>query len=172
MAGKKDKIIIEVNEEELSGVEEKEKIRVVSFSLGGQYYCIDIKQAKEAVRLSRITKVPNTPEFIAGVMNLRGEIITLIDLRYFFGITGLKRAEGAKLIVTDAGGSSVGILVDTIEETLNVDCDLIEPPLVTLRGDLAVYTKGEIQLDGKILVLLDMEKILDCEEITRLQTED
>lgn len=166
MKEKKDKIIIESREEECSGDEgAKETTRVLPFSLGGENYCIGIKEAMEIVKLPAITKVPNTPNFILGVINLHGKIITLIDIRYFFGLEGPKRIKDERVIVTDLAGDLAAILVDKVKGTIDINVELIQPPLATIKGELAEYTKGEIQIDNEILILLDLAKILNCEEI-------
>jgi purine-binding chemotaxis protein CheW len=171
MAEEKDRIIIEAD-----GSDEEQSVRktarVLVFSLAGETYGIDIKQAKSVVKLDMITRVPNAPEFIAGVMNLRGDVISLIDIRYFFGLGQRERSEGARAIVVDSAFGAVGIVVDGIRFTFDVAEDSIQPPLATLNSKLAGYTKGEAQLDGGILILLDLEKILLSEEIERLRKGD
>lgn len=147
----------------------KKKVRVLSFSLGEENYCIDIKSAKETVKLNRITRVPNTPKFILGVINLRGEIISLVDIGYFFALKELEKREDAKVIISDINGPLTGILVDKIKNTLDIEQNLIQSPLVTIKTDLAEYTKGQVQLDKEILIFLDLEKVLGCEEIIRFK---
>jgi len=144
-------------------------IRVLSFSLGGENYCIKVEEAREVVNPGSITRVPNTPEFIIGVMNIHGEIITLIDIRHFFNLTEAQRVKDMKIIVTDVEGSPAGILVDGIGKAFDIDRDAIQPPLATLKGSLAEYTKGQIQLDKRVLIFLNLDKILDNAEINRLK---
>ena len=148
----------------------KKKVRVLSFSLGEENYCIDIKSAKETIKFSRITRVPNAPKFIVGVINLRGEIIPLIDIGYFFALKELEKREDSKVIISDINGPLTGILVDKIKNTLDIEQDLIQSPLATIKDSLAEYTKGQVQLDKEILIFLDLKKVLSCEEINRLKT--
>ncbi len=148
----------------------KKKVRVLSFSLGEENYCIDIKSAKETVKLSRITRVPNAPKFIVGVINLRGEIISLVDIRYFFALKELQKKEDAKVIISDINGPLIGVLVDKIKNTLDIEQGHIQSPLATIKDSLAEYTKGQVQLDKKILIFLDLKKVLSCKEINRLKT--
>ena len=167
----KKKIIIETDDTEQVKEEAGNIVRVLSFSFGNENYCVYIKEAKEVLKFTQVTKVPNTPEFILGVINLRGEIIPLIDIRYFLGLEDSGRKQDARVLVTDVGGASVSILVDRIKGTLKIKEASIQPPLATLKGKVAEYTKGQIQLDKEILVFLDLEKILNCEEIKRLKKE-
>ncbi|RKY41559.1 MAG: hypothetical protein DRP85_05815 [Candidatus Makaraimicrobium thalassicum] len=168
--GKKKKTIIEVDESELLGQKEAKKtIRVLAFCLSGENYCIDIKDAREVVRFTSVAKVPNMPEFIVGVINFHGEIISLIDIRYFFGLVEPRGKEDVRIIVTDIKGSLMGILVDRVKGLIDIEEALIQPPLATIKGRLAEYTRGQIQLDREILMLLDLGKILGCEEMNALE---
>jgi len=168
MAKNKKKIIIEADEDGGEKERSSDFVRVLAFSLGEENYCLRIEEAKEAVNLSPITRVPNTPDFVLGVINLRGEVIPLIDLRYFLSLAPSEKKGTGAVIVTDAIGESVGILVDGINGTLKIEEDAIQPPLATIKGKVAEYTKGQAEIDEQILVLLDFEKILSCDEIKEL----
>ena len=164
------KIIIEVDENELLEQEnKKETVRVLSFSLGGEGYCIKIAQAKEVIKSPPVTKVPNTPQFVVGVINLRGEIISVVDIRYFFGLEQKEKTKDIRVIISDAAGSPVGIIIDKIKDTINIEKESIQPPLSTIKGKLAEYTEGQVQLKKEILTLLDLEKVLRCEEMENLR---
>lgn len=168
MADGQDKIIIEIE-----GVEEEQVVkktsRVLVFSLGGETYGIDIKQARSVVKPEMVTRVPNVPEFVSGIMNLRGDVIALIDIRYFFGLGQRDKTESSRAIVVDSADGPVGIMVDGIKFTFDVPEDSIQPPLATLNNKLAAYTRGEVQMDKSILILLDIEKILRSEEMENLK---
>lgn len=144
-------------------------VRMLSFVLSGENYCIDMRDAKEVVRLNHVTRVPDTPEFIIGVMNLRGEIIPLIDVRCFFGLKESERTEDARVIVTDVKGDLMGILVDGIRETRDIAESSIQPPLLTVKNEITEYTKGQVQLEKDILVILDLKKVLGCDAIENLK---
>jgi len=166
-----DKIIIEVDPGESFDevIEKKKTVRVQSFSLGGGHYCLEMGQAREVIPLPEVTRVPNVPPFIEGVINYRGEIIALIDLNYFFGLTPKRKATRARVIVTDAAGYAVGIMIDELQGTLDIELDRIQPPLSTLEARTAAFTKGQVQMKDGILILLDMEKVLNCHEIKSLR---
>jgi purine-binding chemotaxis protein CheW len=171
MAEERDRIIIEADEYEEERLPQK-VARVLVFSLGGETYGIDIKQARSVVKPDAVTRVPNMPEFITGVMNLRGDVISLVDIRYFFGLAQRERTDGARAIVVDSADGPVGIVVDSIKFTLDVPEDSIQPPLATLNEKLAGYTKGEVQMETGILVLLDLSKVLASDEISALKKGD
>lgn len=162
------KVLIESDGNEVSA-SPKESVRVLAFRLGGERYCVDINQAKSVVNAGSVTRVPNMPAFVAGIMNLRGDVISLIDIRHFFGLDTAKRARQARILVTDAAGSPCGIVVDSIDEAIDIDLSSIQPPLATLKGRAGEFTKGQVQLGGDILVMLDLKKILCSEEIGRLR---
>jgi len=166
----KAKVILEVDDAELAEEkEEKKTVRVLAFSLGDENYCIEISQAKEVIKLVATTRVPNTPSFVVGIANLRGDIITVLDIRYFFGLEKKEKKDEITALITDIGGSSVGIMVDRIEDTVDIEETAIQPPLSTLAGKLAGYTKGQVQIGKNILILLDLAKVLKNEEIESLR---
>lgn len=171
MSDNQEKIILEIDEQDYLA-ESKEKVasvRVLVFSLAKENYCIQIKQAKEVINLPEVTPVPNTPEFITGVINLRGEIIALIDPHYFLGLAKKERTQESKVIVTDAPGFVMGLLVDEIDDAVDIAETLIQPPLATLNDRLAGYTKGNIQIGDKIIIFLDLAKVLNNSEINNLK---
>jgi purine-binding chemotaxis protein CheW len=171
MAEERKRIIIEVDSQECSEEmrELKNTVRVQVFSLGGEDYGIEIKQAKEVILVPEVARVPNVPPFIEGVINWHGEIIALIDPVYFFGLKAQRKAGEDRVIITDAAGYSVGILVDKLKDTIDIEEDLIQPPLSTLDAKASSFTKGQVHWEGRILILLDMEKILNCNEIKTLR---
>jgi len=170
MTKDKGKVILEVDDTELEKEkEEKKTVRVLAFSLGDENYCIEIAQAKEVMKLSATTRVPNMPSFVVGIANLRGNIITVLDIRYFFGLERKEKKDEIIALITDVGRSSVGIMVDKIEDTIDIEEAAIQPPLSTLKGKLTGYTKGQVQVGKNILILLDLAKVLKNEEIENLR---
>ena len=170
MSRDKEKIVIEV-EEGLTDEHAfaKKTKRVLVFSLGGENYAIEIAQTREVIRPIQITRVPNTPEFITGIMNLRGEVISIIDIRYFFDLEQKEKTKNIRIIITDVIGEPLGIIVDKVLDTTDIEIDSIQPPLATLKGSLAEYTKGQIKMGKNILILLDLAKIMGAGEIETLR---
>ena len=166
-----DKIIIEQEEDDLEISESSKKptIRVLRFVLGGEDYCIPVTQVKEVIRVPDVTRIPMSPAFVKGIFNLRGEILTVLDIREFFGLSEPEKITDSRIIVTDAPGYNVGILADSLEGTEDVTEDSIQEPLATLKQELRNYTKGQIQWQERIITLLDIEKVLRCDDIKRLQ---
>ncbi|MFH1776567.1 MAG: chemotaxis protein CheW [Candidatus Omnitrophota bacterium] len=161
---------LEMNKDESGKKQNKKKmLRVVSFTLANEHYCVEVNQTKEVIPLKEITNVPNTPEFIVGAMNLRGSIISVIDIKTFFGLAQKEKTKNTKIIITDVTGRVVGILVDKLRDAVLIEPDALQPPLVTLKNRLAACTKGQVQINNQILIVLDMEKILTCPEIEELR---
>ncbi len=147
----------------------KKVLRVLVFSLGKENYCIDVRQAKEVMRMPETTHVPNVPAFVLGAANLRGEIISILDMHYFFGLEPQGKPQDVRVIVTDITGEAVGLRVDQIKDTLKIDESEVQAPLATLRGKLAAYTRGQVAHGEDILILLDLEEVLNSEEIQNLR---
>jgi len=170
MTGDQDKIYIDSEGDEFSEeISHKKLLRVLVFSLGKENYCVDVRQAKEVMKMPETTRVPNVPAFVLGVANLRGEIISILDMHYFFGLEPQGKSQDVRVIVTDLSGEAVGLRVDRVNDTIGIDEDEIQVPLATLRGNLAAYTKGQIAQGGEILIFLDLDKVLHCDEMQRLR---
>ena len=140
-------------------------IRLISFALGGESYCVDINDLKEVVKLPPVTRVPNTPDSVVGVTNLRGEILSILDIRHLFGLAENGITDDSRLLVADMDGGVIGILVDGMRQTMDVRETDIQPPLKTLKGVMADHTRGHVRRDDDILVFLDLEKILSSQKI-------
>ena len=168
-----EKIIIDPDEDDgmasESAVPRKKTLRIVTFSLGRENYCVPLDQAKEVIQPSDITQVPNSPDFIAGIINLNGEIVAILDIRIFFGLGEEEKSKDRRILITDVTGSCVGIMVDRVKAIAEIEEESIQPPLATLKGKLAEYTKGEVQMGEDIVALLDLAKILNNEAINNLR---
>lgn len=165
-----DKIVIEVfDAPEERGVLEKDAIRVLSFALGKENYGVDVTQAKEVFRSEHFTRIPGTPDFVVGVTNLRGQIISIIDIRPFLGLPATRPSQEIWLIVTDVRGGLVGVMVDRINEAVRIHKSAIQPPVATISGAQASFTTGQIVQGSNILVMLDLAKIMSCTELENLR---
>lgn len=165
-----DKIYIESEEEDWDETKvAKKKVRLLVFMLGDETYCVDVRQAKEVMRMPGTTRVPNVPPFVVGVANLRGEIISILELHYFFGVEPKGKTRDARIIITDVSGENIGLMVDQVKDTLEIEEECIQEPLATLKGKLADCTQGQISLGNDILIFLDLERVLQNDEIRSLR---
>src|SRR5579872_7625060 len=103
-----------------------EIVQVVSFQLGSEEYGVDISQVQEIIRMVEITHVPRAPHFMEGVINLRGQLIPIIDLRTRFGMPRIEATKDTRIIVTEIGSKRVGIVVDSVSEVINIPIENVE----------------------------------------------
>jgi purine-binding chemotaxis protein CheW len=139
-------------------------LQLVSFNLGDEEYGVDILRVQEINRMVRITKVPKAPEFVEGVINLRGKVIPIIDLRKRFGLAVKPHDKNTRIIVVDIEGRTVGLVVDGVSEVLRFSMDTIEPPPSMVTGVDAEYIWGVGKLEDRLLILLDLSKVLGKNE--------
>jgi purine-binding chemotaxis protein CheW len=142
--------------------------RFLSFALGDEEYCIGIDRVKEIMGMTTITPLPQTPGFIKGVINLRGKIIPIIDLRLKLGMEERPYSDRTCIIVLDASGDfgqeSVGIVVDTIQEVVGIPPEKISQVGYVNSRVKAEYIKGIAESEKRVKVLLDAAKVLDDSE--------
>ncbi len=131
--------------------------QLVSFQLGPEEYAIDILGVQEIIRLVEITHVPNAPHYVDGVVNLRGKIIPIINLRNRFGLSSTEPTKDTRIIVVEVARLILGFIVDSVEEVLRLPEDLIEPPLSTGRGGADEFHRGVGRVNGRLLILLDLD---------------
>lgn len=143
--------------------------QLVVFQLSEQTYGIEIESVFEIIRMEKITRVPRTPDFVEGVINLRGRIIPVIDLCRRFNLSHSERTNSSRIIIVDVGGNTIGMIVDAVSEVLRVSSDSIEPPPAMIHGIDAAYLRGIAILDSRLIILLNLNKILYEEEMNEIQ---
>jgi purine-binding chemotaxis protein CheW len=140
---------------------DKVDFKMVTFSLAGKEYAIDIMSVKEIAKAGRFTYVPNAAPFVRGVYNLRGEIISVIDLRIFFHLPAERKEEDSQesLLILRVGEHVFGVIVDAIDKVVGISSSSIQPPH-PIFGDINVrYIKGVVENGGKLYIILDVERI-------------
>ncbi|GJM26008.1 MAG: chemotaxis protein CheW [Phycisphaerae bacterium] len=137
-------------------------LQIVGFRLAGEEYGIDIMCVQEIILPGRMTELLQVPDFIRGLINLRGSIIPVIDLRMRFGLTVTEQSDDSRIIVTELGSRTVGIVVDAVSEVLRISSSQIDPPSTIGTLDQA-YIKGLVKLEQKLLILLELEAVLEQE---------
>ncbi len=145
-------------------LDKKEVLQLVTFRLGNEEFSLDILRVQEIIRHMDLTRVPRTPEFVEGVINLRGRVIPVLDLRKRFGLPADERTNDTRIIVVDVDDRTVGLKVDAVSEVLRLPSDTVEPPPAIVTGTESEYIKGVGKLDGRLLILLDVAKILNRTE--------
>ncbi len=134
----------------------------VTVMIGGQVFGLPILHVHDVFLPERLTRVPLAPTEVAGVLNLRGRIVTLIDLRRLLGLGERGRDEAAMAVGVDMRGESYGLLIDSVGEVLKLDDAGREPPPVNLEPALARVCAGIHRLDGQLLVVLDVDRVLEA----------
>lgn len=142
----------------------KEVLQLVTFRLGNEEYSLDILKVQEIIRHMELTRVPRTPDFVDGVINLRGRVIPVLDLRKRFGLAADERTNETRIIVVDVDETTVGLKVDAVSEVLRLPADTVEPAPAIVTGSESDYIKGVGKLEGRLLILLDVGRILSRTE--------
>jgi purine-binding chemotaxis protein CheW len=135
--------------------------QLVTFFLGEEVYGIDILSVQEIIRIQAITEVPRTSEFVLGVINLRGKVIPVIDLRKRFRLPVGEETKDTRIIVVEIDGKVMGMIVDGVSKVLRLPSKSVEPPSPIVSGIDSSYIKGVGKIDGMLIVLLDLSKIND-----------
>ncbi len=148
--------------------------QLVSFVVENEEFGVDILKVQEIIRTVEITRVPKSPEFVEGVINLRGRIVPVIDLRKRFGISKKERDNETRIIVVELTDKVVGFLVDKVKEVIRVEKSIIEPPPDLTTSVNANYITGVAKLQDRLLILLDLDKVLSSNEqehLTEIEVE-
>jgi len=146
-----------------------EILQLVSFNLGNEEFGIDILKVQEIIRWMTITKIPNSPAFIEGVVNLRGRVIPVIDLRIKLGLEKYELNNQTRIVVVEISGLTVGFIVDAVSEVLRIPKNITEAPPSLVAGINSEYITSVGKLEDRLLILLDLEKILDSMELKQLK---
>jgi len=145
-----------------------EELQLVIFRLAKEEYGLPIAKVHEINRLTPITKLPQTPEFMEGVTNLRGKIIPIFDLRKRFQLSTIENSDDTRIIIVAVKDQVVGIIVDAVHEVIKLSASAIEPPPPAFVLD-AQYIHGVGKMDNRLIILLDMDKVLSGPEEIILQ---
>lgn len=137
-----------------------EILQLVSFKIGEEEFGVDILKVQEINRMDQITRVPNAPDYVSGVMNLRGKVIPIIDLRKRFRLPKKERDKDTRIIVVELRSRVVGFLVDAVNEVLRIPKSVTEPPPPMVAGIGSEYITAVGKLEDRLLILIDLDKIL------------
>ena len=145
------------------GGEATETMQLVSFRLGQEEYGMEITKVQEIILMGEITRVPQTPDFIKGLINLRSMVIPIVDLRLRFGLHLEESTDESRIMVVNVLGKTIGIIVDAVSEVLRISHEQVAPPPPTVAGLGQEYLTGLAKLEKRLLILLDIDKILGDE---------
>jgi len=143
---------------------------LVGFIVDKEEYCVDILKVQEIIRVVNITKMPNAPVFVEGVINLRGKVIPVIDFRKRFNLGGSADVsdENRRIVVVIIDGVTIGFIVDQVSQVFKLNPEQIAPPPETVRSKDADCISGVGMLDDRLLILLDLGKMLSQVELEKV----
>lgn len=139
--------------------------KYLTFTIGDVTYGFHISRVTEIIGLQRITVVPDVPHYVKGVINLRGKVIPLVDVRARVNLPEIDYHDRTCIIVVEVGGKSVGLVVDAVSEVLAIDESQIEPPPDFRAGKTAQYISGMAKVEDSVKVLLDADKLLAMDDV-------
>ncbi len=151
-------------------VETNELLQLVSFKIGEEEFGVDILKVQEINRMMQVTKVPNAPMFVEGVINLRGRVIPVIDLRVKLNMPQVDYGKDTRIVVVELNNKTIGFIVDEVNEVRRIPQSITEPPPPMVAGIDSEYITAIGKLENTLLILLDLDKILDETEAGILET--
>jgi purine-binding chemotaxis protein CheW len=134
--------------------------QLVVFDLASEYYGVDIGDVREIIRMQNVTRVPGTPVYMEGVINLRGKVVPVVDLRKRLDLKVRQQTKESRIVVVDIGGKDVGVIVDGVTEVLRIPLSSVEPPSQMIANSDSAYIRGIAKLGDKLVILLDLDKVL------------
>lgn len=144
-------------------------IQLVGFNLGREYYGVDINRIREIIRTTEITKVPRAPEFIEGVINLRGSVIPVINLRTRVKMPRREYDKNTRIMIVELKDKTIGFIVDAVREVLRIPESILAPPPVLAVGRGADYITAVAKLEDELVILMDTDKVLSKEDTIKLE---
>lgn len=146
-----------------------EEIKVIVFTLANEEYGVEVEKVRTIERMMPMTRVPKTFDFIKGVINLRGVVIPVIDLRGRFNLPESEYTDNTRIIIIAINEMEVGLIVDSANDVIDVDTDNIQEPPEIVGGIRAKYLRGVAKIGERLLVLLNLEEVLNKSEIIKLE---
>ncbi len=139
-------------------------LRWVTFHLDNETYGIGVTQVREVLRVTEIAPVPGAPDYVLGIINLRGNVVTVIDTRKRFGLMPIDMTDATRIVIIEVDGQEVGILVDSVAEVVDIPSSAVEAAPNVGNDEAAQYIQGVTSMDGQLLIMVDLNKLLSQEE--------
>lgn len=139
-------------------------LQLVSFSVAAEEYGLDILRVQEIIRTQQLTRVPNLPDYVEGVINLRGKVIPVVALRCRLGLEPAEPDKNTRIVVVDVHGQTLGFIVDAVSEVLRISSETVEPT-PRIGAVEREYISGVGKLDSRLLLMLDLDRLMNHEEI-------
>ena len=138
-----------------------EVLQFVTFTLNDEEYAVDILSVQEINRITEITKVPNSPDYVEGVINLRGKVIPVINLRSKFGFEARATDDNSRIIIMEIQGIINGVIVDSVSEVLRIPASAIEAAPSVASDTISQFIKGLAKLDNRLIILVEINNLVE-----------
>jgi len=148
-----------------SGRADNPVIQLVGFRLDNEDYAIAITKIQEIILIKPITRIPQVPDYIEGLINLRGSVIPIVNLRKRFGLPPRELDDETRIIVVNVHDKTVGCIVDAVTQVMRINRDQIQPPPLGVLAVNHQYLAGLAKLDDRLMIILDIEKLFEAEEL-------
>jgi purine-binding chemotaxis protein CheW len=149
--------------------EDTQEGKFLTFSMGAEEYGIEIRHVTEIIGIQSITDLPDMPDFVKGVINLRGKVIPVIDVRLRFGMSERPYDERTCIVVININGLAVGLIVDSVSEVIDIPAGNIEPPPKIKKGESSRYIQGLGKVNENVKILLDTRQMLFSDEMDQIK---
>lgn len=154
--------------EQFDAEEDTQREKYLTFRLGDETYGIEIRHVREIIGIQKITEVPEMPDFICGVINLRGQVIPVMDVRTRFKMSRRDYDDRTCVIVVEVQDSTMGLVVDTVSEVADIPDTEVQPPPKVNKAASSRYIKGMGKTGDEVKILLDADKLLYDEELSKM----
>ncbi len=144
--------------------------KFVSFRVGNEMFAASINKVREIIRMTNIVEVPKAPRFIRGVINLRGSVIPVVDLKTKFDIPSGDDGKDARIIIAELGNLTIGLVVDAVSEVLQVDESSYEESPQLLSGGAEKFISGVVKKENQMIMVIDIDSLLTSDEASILKT--
>lgn len=145
------------------------QVQLVTFRVGGEEFGLDVFSVHEILRYQGVTPVPRAPAFVEGVLDVRGSVIPVVDLRRRFEVREFAWDDDTRIVLVEYSGERLGLVVDSVTEVLRAPETSISPPPAYIRGLAAEFVRGIVRLEQRLVILIDLERILSSEERIALE---
>jgi purine-binding chemotaxis protein CheW len=147
------------------------ELQLVAFSIGAEEFGVEIMNVQEIIRMTSITRIPQAPDYIKGIINLRGRIIVVINLNVVLGMQSKEQDENTRIVVAGIGDTVMGFIVDAVSEVIRLPEKNVEPAPAVIADKIGTeYVMGVGKLDNRLLILLNLDKILSAKELHSIQS--
>lgn len=144
-------------------------LQLVTFNLGEEQFAVDILKVQEINRMTAITKIPGSPYEVEGIVNLRGKVIPIVNLRKKIGLPAKENDEHSRIIIMDIQGTNMGLIVDAVDEVLRIPASIVESSPTVSMGISSGLIKGIAKLEDRLIVLIDLQSLFGIEDIALME---